>query len=71
MVVHHWSDDGMVMYHRRSLRTLVRALQLSLLRAQENPRWRRRARRATSWSPTSPARQLSRHEAQAGVREQQ
>ena len=19
MVVHHWSDDGMVMYHRRSL----------------------------------------------------
>ena len=20
MVVHHWSDDGMVMYHRRSLR---------------------------------------------------
>ena len=54
------------------MRTLVRALQLSLLRAaQENPRWRRRARRATSWSPTSPARQLSRHEAQAGVREQQ
>ena len=24
MVVHHWSDDGMVMYHRRSLITNLR-----------------------------------------------
>ena len=23
MVVHHWSDDGMVMYHRRSLEVNV------------------------------------------------
>ena len=23
MVVHHWSDDGMVMYHRRSLKQTI------------------------------------------------
>ena len=57
MVVHHWSDDGMVMYHRRSLIVGLEegpGVAEDVNKADEERRRREKARSLSSPSVTTP-----------------
>ena len=55
MVVHHWSDDGMVMYHRRSLERILEKSSSEKWQDMINPnasKWMKNTKNGKHWAMT-------------------